>query len=94
MATGREQVDPVLGEALAPVFADVIRTTGVTLIVRADTWSDFPGQVTAMIWQRDGSGTGVSVMTGDSDADRVVSAADQVQEIVIEALWAEGQPAT
>ena len=86
-------MDP-LADALVPVLADVLRTTGVTLIVKADAWSDFPVQVTAMIWQTDGSGTGVSVMSDDSGADRVVSAADQVQEIVIEVLWAEGRATT
>ena len=69
-------MDPLLADALEPVLADVLRTTGVTLIVKADAWSDFPGQVTAMIWQTDGSGAGVSVMRDDSVADRVVSTAD------------------
>jgi len=46
------------------------------------------------VWQADGSGTGISVMAEQTDAARVVSLADQMQEIVIEQLWGRGDSAT
>jgi len=88
------EVDPRLTDALAPVLADIVRSTDAMFEVRADQWSDHPDQVTAMVWQPDGSGTGISVMAGQTDAARVVSLADQMQEIVIEQLWGRGDSAT
>jgi ribosomal protein S18 acetylase RimI-like enzyme len=87
-------IDVRLAEALAPGLTDLMRRPAPLFEVRAEQWSDHPDQVTAMIRQPDGSGTGVSVMSGESEAARVVSAAEQLQEIVVEALWRQGQPAT
>src|SRR5690348_5458019 len=80
--------------ALDPVLSDLGRTAGVLLKIRADQWSDFPGQVAATIVEPDGTGTGVSVLMGDTSAERIVSVADQLQDVVVEALWKDARPAT
>jgi hypothetical protein len=85
-------VDDVLMQALAPVLSDIARTVAVPLEIRDEQWSDFPGQLTAMIYTEDGTGTGVSVMARDPLADRVVLVADQVQDIIVEALWTARRP--
>lgn len=87
-------VDPVLMAALDPVLSDLGRTAGVPLTVKTKQWSDFPGQATVMIVEPDGTGTGISVMVQDEPAERILAVADQVQDIVVEALWGLGRSAT
>lgn len=87
-------IDAVFRTALEPVLSDLARTAAVSLKMRACEPSDVPGLVTAMIVTADGSGTGISVALGDQQADRVLTLADQLQEIVVEALWSEARPAT
>ena len=84
----------VLTVALVSVLADVIATTDVRLEVVSEEWSDFPGQVTAMVNQSDGARTGVSLMVDQSPVEQVASLADQIQEIVVESLWSAGESST
>ena len=48
-------MDSKLGEALAPVLDDLRNSGGPVPEVRDSQWSDFPGQVTAMLHAVDGS---------------------------------------
>ena len=48
----------------------------------------------AMVWASEEIGTGISIVSGESDAEQVVSVADQVQEVAIETLWMERLPVT
>lgn len=87
-------MDAVLSEALAPVLSD-LKTSGALMPdIRDEKWSDFEGQVTAMLYGPDGSGQGVFVMAGEPLPHRIASAADQVQEWAIEAHWHDGRPAS
>jgi hypothetical protein len=88
----RDPLDPLLSAALEPVLADLDATVAVPLTIRDEPWSDHPGHVTAMIYTEDRCGSGISVLAKDSLADRVVSIADQLQDIVVEALWAAARP--
>jgi hypothetical protein len=80
------RVDPALEAALAPVLRDVRATAGVDLEVRDETWPGAPAR-SAMVWEPSGSGTGVYISDGDELTEQIAEASDQVQEIVIEALW-------
>jgi hypothetical protein len=80
-------IDEELMQSLSPVLSDIARTVAVPIEIRDEEWSSFPGQLTAMIYTQDGTGTGVSVMAYDELAQRVALAADQLQDIVVEALW-------
>ena len=86
-----EAIDPAVRLALEPVLADVARTTDISLTLKRDEWSELVNQATAMVWLPDGTGTGISVLTGDDDTTQIVSMADQVQEIVMEGLWSNGE---
>jgi hypothetical protein len=85
-------VDGRLSEALTLVLDDLRNSRGLVPEVRDAQWSDFPGQVTAMLHAADGSAQGVSVMAPDPLPQRVASVADQVQEWAVEELWREGRP--
>jgi NAD(P)-dependent dehydrogenase (short-subunit alcohol dehydrogenase family) len=87
-------VDHALAEALAPVLTDLAHSGAPVPEVRDRRWSDFPGQLTAMLHAADGTAQGVSVMADEPLAARVASVADQVQEWAVETLWRAGQPAT
>jgi len=87
-------VDSALSEALAPVLCDLENSGALLPDISDEEWSDFPGQVTAMLYGQDGSGQGVSAMAGESLPHRTASVADQVQEWAIEAHWHAGLPAT
>jgi hypothetical protein len=77
-----------------PVLHD-LRTSGAPVPdVRDKQWANFPGQVTAMLHDTDGTGQGVFAMAAESLPQRVVSVADQVQGWAVEALWRAGRPAT
>ena len=94
MGTGETGVQAELAEALAPVLRDLDSSGGPRLEVRDEQWSDFEGQLTAMLWRSGGGGQGVSVMTGEPRPEQIASVADQVQEWAVETLWQEGRPAT
>jgi hypothetical protein len=87
-------VDIALSDPLAPVLHDLGNSGAPVPDVRDEPWSDFPGQVTAMLHDTDGTAQGVSVNTLESLPERIASVADQVQEWVVEALWRAGRPAT
>ena len=80
-------VDVALSEALAPVLCDLGNSGSLVPDVRDNQWSDFPGQVTAMLHSPDGTAQGVSAMAGEPLPQRIASVADQVQEWAVEALW-------
>jgi hypothetical protein len=84
-------MDDRLAEALAPVLRDLATTGSVRPEVRDDQWSDFPGQLCAMLHSPDGSGQGVHVMADQPPQDRVAQAADVVQEWAVEELCARGR---
>jgi hypothetical protein len=52
-------------------------------------WTGVPEKPGVIVWSPDGSGTGVSVWRSESEAERVASMADQVQEWAIEELWGD-----
>jgi hypothetical protein len=85
-------MDIALAKALAPVLRDLENSGSVIPEVRDDQWSDVEGQTTAALHSPDGSGQGVSVMTGESLPQRIASVADQVQEWAVEELCAVGRP--
>ncbi len=71
--------------ALQPVLSDLDRVyPGVFRVERQDDGSDLQ----AILWERDGSGSGVFMGDGwGSEVDAVVEIADKVQEFAIEAVW-------
>jgi len=85
-------VDTALAEALTPVLRDLERSGSVIPEVRDDEWGGIEGQATAGLRGPDGSGQGVSVMTGESLPQRIASVADQVQEWAVEELCSVGRP--
>lgn len=88
--TGLRPPPRALLRAAAPVLADVRRTRpGVVLRVKASEGRS-RGAVTGMLWEPDGSGTGIHVWPRDSFADQVASLAEQVQEVVQELSPAYG----
>ena len=81
-------MDDVLAEALAPVLRDVERAGLLPPVVDDADWIGDPDYVSAMMWDRSGSGAGISVPRNADLVTRVVVVADQVQEWVIESqLW-------
>jgi hypothetical protein len=87
-------VDPALSEALAPVLRDLDASGGPMPEVRGKQWAGVPGQVTAMLHSPDGTAQGVSAMAAEPLPQRIASAADQIQEWAVEALWHVGRAAT
>jgi len=83
---------PDLVSALTPVLAD-LSTCAVSLDVRDEDWGS-PGGPAATVWEPDGSRTGISMLSGESAVEQIVSLADQLQEVAIEALWTERLPVT
>ncbi|GAA5142059.1 hypothetical protein GCM10023340_04930 [Nocardioides marinquilinus] len=76
----------VLRAALEPVLRDLRRTQTEEPVVYDSSWAnDLPDQPAAMVGGPTGA-RGVSVLLADDEATRVASAADQVQEYVIESL--------
>lgn len=73
-------------DALAPILRDVAATTEVRVSIDEGGWSTDLGP-SALI-QTEGGRVGVYVRLEDSEAERVVAAAEKVQEAVIEELWA------
>ena len=84
-------MDTALADALAPVLRD-LRTSGSVLpAVRDQQWGGIEGQATAYLYSPDGSGQGVSVMTGEPAPQQIASVADQVQEWAVEELCSVGR---
>jgi hypothetical protein len=83
-------VDEVLMQALEPVLRD-IASTGAPMPLIQDDW-DGPEAASAMLWSANGSGSGVTLAVSDSEEDCVAWVTNQVQEWVIEEMWAEGLP--
>ena len=80
-------MDEVLRRALAPVLRDLGNSGIAAPRIEDDDWSDDPGQLSAMMWSRQGNGAGVSVLPSEPECERTASAADQVQDWVIEERW-------
>jgi hypothetical protein len=78
-------------QALRPVLADLERQHPG--LVRIDPSPDHP-DISCWILAADGTGTGVWSSDAVTGADAVVLLADQVQEVVCEALWSVGKPAS
>lgn len=74
-------------EALAPVLRDVSSTTDLHLRIEDGDWSDELGPY-VRIAAPDGSATSVHINLANTEAERIVAAAEQVQDIVIEEHWA------
>jgi hypothetical protein len=53
-------------------------------------WTADPDRPAAMLWGVDGGGRGIAVVRSETDAERIASLADQVQEWAIEELWGAG----
>ncbi len=83
-------IDKALESALEIVLSDLSPTLNPT--VEDSEWSNFPGQVTALLLDAEGKsgGSGVYVMTDQPRIEQIVSLADQVQEWAVEALWSRG----
>jgi len=78
--------------ALAPFLRDVAATTDLDLRVEYvrvehDDPRDQPG-LSAMVWAPSGSGTGVHLDSWASEAERILAAAEALQDLVIEEQWA------
>lgn len=84
-------MDEVLHEALEPILRD-LRAAGLDEPrIEERDWAGDPERPSAMLWTRDGSASGVSVLRSATAAERVVAVTDQVQEWAIEGqLWGEG----
>jgi hypothetical protein len=84
-----DQVDDLLRQALDPVLHDLRALAGSVAPPRIEDadWTGDPRSPSAMLWSADGNGQGISVDRLASIAERIASAADQVQEWVIEELW-------
>jgi hypothetical protein len=87
-------VDIALSEALVPVLRDLGTRGAPVPDVRAKQGPDFPGQVTAMRHDTDGTAHGVFAMAAESLPQKVASVADQVQEWAVQALWRAGRRST
>jgi hypothetical protein len=83
-------VDPTLEIALAPVLRDLRATAGLDLTIRDETWPGAPSG-SVVVLEPSGSGTGV-YLSEDEPVAQIADAAEQVQEIVIEALWHARRP--
>jgi hypothetical protein len=79
-------MDPALESALALVLRDVRATAAIDLEVRDETWPGAPS-LSATIWEPSGSGSVVYISDDDASGEQIAAASDQIQEIVIEALW-------
>jgi hypothetical protein len=82
--------EDALAELLDTVLADVRDAAGPRPRVEYESRSDTTGQIKAMLYDCDGTGSGVSVMPGRPRAEQLAGVADQVQEWCIEARWSRG----
>ena len=82
-------MDALLRRALEPVLRDIRLTGARAPRIEDREWTDEPS---AMMWSDDGTGWGLSVLRAESDVERVVRAADNVQEWLLEDRWSHGEP--
>jgi hypothetical protein len=47
-----------------------------------------------MVWEPDGSGSGVSIVDGAAPLEQIAEVTERMQELAIEALWADRRPVT
>lgn len=82
-------MDEVLRQALAPVLRDLAASSNSARPAELEEhdWTGDPRWPSAMIRSADGTARGVSVDRSAPSAERIASAADHVQEWVIEELW-------
>ncbi|MET3805586.1 hypothetical protein ABIB25_002590 [Nakamurella sp. UYEF19] len=81
-------MDEALARAMEPVLRDIAGTGAPRPTIRDGNWQISSEYPCAMLWGRDGSGMGVSVYLGDAESVRIVAAAENVQQWVIDELWA------
>lgn len=86
-----DDVDEVLARAVEPVLRDIASTGAPRPTIRDGDGQNGPEYPLAMLWSQDGCGMGVSVYLGDSESLQIVAAAENVQEWVIEELWAKSR---
>lgn len=84
-------MEDVLARALEPVLRDLRKTGIPEPRVIDNDWTDIPDLATAALLSRLGR-TGISVHRLAPEDEQVAAIAEQVQEVVIEDLWIEGQP--
>ena len=77
----------LIREALAPVLRDVQATTDVQLTVRDGAEPETHGPW-AWVDTSAGSTIGFPLDPADTEPERILAAAEQVQELLIEELWA------
>lgn len=85
---------PEIEAALAPVLRDVCSTAGITPLILDTPPVNDPSVANIVLTSPDGSATGVRLELDRPFVAQVIAAADQVQEWVIEELWAAGRSAT
>lgn len=73
-----------LTSAMALVVHDLEKTAAPVPLVEESDWQDHPGAESAMLRSSDGTGMGVWIDTGASEAAQNAMLADQVQEWVVE----------
>ena len=83
-------MDAELETALAPVLADLARTTALTPRFEDVEWP-VEGAVGTMVFLRGAGGAGVSIIKSADRTGQVVSVADQVQDWAVEALSGFGR---
>ena len=81
-------VDDVLRAAMEPVLRDLSRAGIAPPRIDDRHWTDDPDSPSVMLWSPDGSGTGAYVSRPAPEGERIAMVADQMQEWVIEELWA------
>jgi hypothetical protein len=74
-------------DALEHVLRDVASTTDVFLRVEDGDWTNEQGPDVLIVTPNGGT-TGIFLNLADTETDRIVAVAEQVQEVVIEELWA------
>jgi hypothetical protein len=84
-------MDEALARALEPVFRDIASTGAPRPRIREGNWQIGPEYPCAMLFSHDGTGMGVSVHLGDRESLRIVGAADNAQEWMIEELRAKSR---
>ncbi|WP_322919440.1 hypothetical protein [Nocardioides renjunii] len=85
-------MDDVLREALEPVLRDLARAGHVAPVFDSTDWMSDDEYAATMMWSSDGTGSSVSVRRSAPLPERVVQAADRVQEWAIEGeLWTAGR---
>ncbi|WKX69773.1 hypothetical protein [Streptomyces sp. XD-27] len=79
-----------LTTALKPVLRDLSATCAVQPKVTEEVYH---GEEHIVLYERDGSGTGIGLWLGRNHAERIAHIADQIQDWAVEALCAALKPA-